>query len=151
VKPVSGTWGEVLEGEYVQDKTGKTWKVTRLTASVLEMVDREGKEMRTRPPQPEARVTRMVLTPEEAGPMINRVLGPVTPVTVEGQPALRIEAFNTRPLHAMRSHLKMFHGIDGSGVSDNRSRKDAIEAHDFAHSRNNMLFNHVHIGEGEST
>jgi hypothetical protein len=73
--PTTGTWGQVVVGMYVGDRTGKAWRVDRELAGWLALRSRDGEERRMPRPAPDAPVTILSPTIGEAVNTVEHVLG----------------------------------------------------------------------------
>lgn len=78
-------WHEVVEGGYVRDKNGKTWRVLILRDDKVELVDKAGKIVELERPRNWHPVTLIELTTGDAIKTVQDILEAV--VTEEVVPA----------------------------------------------------------------
>lgn len=76
MKRIEGRWDNVSVEDFVEDKTGKMWRVDRWDHVIATLTDADGKQTKVRP-DPLAEVTYYRRTMKDAVRLVERELGGV--------------------------------------------------------------------------
>lgn len=76
MKKTEGRWADVKPGDFVEDKTGKMWKVLKWDHVQARLQDKDGQTATARPPA-YSPVTYYTRTMKDAVSVVERILGGV--------------------------------------------------------------------------
>lgn len=131
---VQKRWSDVEALMYVQDKTGKAWRVEAAGTQQVRLVDAEGDERKIRRPPPGLPVVVLEPTEAEAFRLVAKKLGPVAMSWPQ-----RIDE--------LRSHLYLLHGYAMPKSVTDRAKPMAqfhVEDHRDEHLRQPLYVHHNH-------
>jgi hypothetical protein len=127
MRAARGSWGAVEAGSYIQDKNSKTWRVDRISATRVRLIDRDGTQVDIMRPPDGRELIVLEPTEEEARYTLAKSLGArvLSSRAIDG-PYLCPPA-DGWDLDAARYHMQRFHRIaaDGMSLDQVRARHDA--------------------------
>lgn len=112
-----GSWADVKDGTYIQDKNGVTWKVLRSTPDLVRLVNRDQKMVDLRRPPGSREVTFLVPTETEARFTLAKALGARVLASRDASGYYRTPVPETWNLEDATWHMSRFHRIDVSHLT----------------------------------
>ena len=109
-----GTWGELQSYSYIKDRNGKTWRVDKLSADRVRLVDRDGTEVDVQRPPHSRSVAILLPTEEEARFTLAAALGAKILATRTRDGAYTCPPIAEQDLDGARWHVERFHREDCS-------------------------------------
>lgn len=146
MKDRAGTWAEVEAGSYVRDKNAKVWRVAQASENWFTLVD-QNLTQGTTPGAPDAPVTIVEPTLEEAMDLVGRALGGKRLATYEQGKPVDCPPL-TKDLRTVHAHFFMMHGVWTASGPGSKSALRLLETHREEHLqpavRSHAWVNHEH-------
>lgn len=142
----AATWRDVEKDSYIKDLSGTVWRVVLVGPSALELVDRAGSHRTIARKSPEATVTILGPTDEEAAALLGesvdgRGVGASTLALRDDGDELWRAPTMTGDQDAIRAHLTTMHGMYVGSID---SLHGLIVAHGGSHAGSSVPVPHKH-------